>query len=703
MHNIEWKPELSIGIESIDNDHRKLIELTNQLIGAIDREFPQEEILAIFDELEAYTHYHFGREESFMDTHCTLDEMKEEIRKHKAQHRYFTGRLTVLKETLEHATKKSVSYEIVEFLLHWLIDHIINEDLKLTHCLKVHRHHRGSWLQRMTDTLRKKTSLHQRLWFILALPLLFFVLQTFFINYNAYNRYSELQKVQSVTQAVVNINNIITQLQKERGLSTAYILSGYHHFQEKLLQQRKQTDEALKEGLYSQKTLHSYVNIGTGVSVLQQLVKIRTTLDAHHLSKEESLSYYTNFIKTLIGIIKEISYLPFNTIDQNTYSPILLLLHLNEVQGLMRNEGVISLEAKQTSTKHFQELLQTKKNYLHTFNLLAPTYLKDAVAQIEASDNTKDIKHLQKQILNGTLHGNKAAQEWFTATSLKIEKYKKVIEQTLQQIEHDAYLQKKHFSTLILTVWVIFIVIILFIGISIYLFNESILHPLSVLTSALYKLSEGDKSVYFSTVNKKDAISRMEHSYNHLRRSLIKADYSNILMELQELKTQKYERLSAEDPLTAIFNRRAFIHALEHEIIEVKKSNKPLSLLTLDIDHFKQINDTFGHDTGDVVLQRFVQRIKTLIRDNDIFARIGGEEFAVLLPNTSHKGAQTLAGKIINEIAALDLNTVAAGLKMTVSIGIAVYKNNTSSKVLLKEADEQLYEAKRSGRNRFCG
>jgi diguanylate cyclase (GGDEF)-like protein len=195
----------------------------------------------------------------------------------------------------------------------------------------------------------------------------------------------------------------------------------------------------------------------------------------------------------------------------------------------------------------------------------------------------------------------------------------------------------------------------------------------------------------------------MEHSYNHLRRSLIKADYSNILMELQELKTQKYERLSAEDPLTAIFNRRAFIHALEHEIIEVKKSNKPLSLLTLDIDHFKQINDTFGHDTGDVVLQRFVQRIKTLIRDNDIFARIGGEEFAVLLPNTSHKGAQTLAGKIINEIAALDLNTVAAGLKMTVSIGIAVYKNNTSSKVLLKEADEQLYEAKRSGRNRFCG
>jgi diguanylate cyclase (GGDEF)-like protein/hemerythrin-like metal-binding protein len=703
MHHIEWKPELGIGIENIDNDHRKLIALTNQLIGAIDKEFPQEKILTIFDELEAYTHYHFGREESFMDTDCTLNEMQEHIRKHKEQHRYFTDKLPELKEQLMHTDSKSVSYEIVDFLLHWLIDHIINEDLKLTHCLKVNQHHKGSWLQRITNTLRKKTSLYQRLWLILSLPLLFFIVQTFFINYNAYNRYSELQKVQSVTQAVVNLNNIITQLQKERGLSTAYILSDYHHFQEKLLQQRKETDEAISQGLASKKTLQPYVNLDTGAAALKQLIKIRATLDAHHLNKEESLTYYTSFIKTLIGIIKEISYLPFNTIDKNTYSPILLLLHLNEVQGLIRNEGVISLETKQTSTKQFHDLLQTKKDYIYTFNLLAPTYLKNAIAQIEASDNATSFRQLQQQVLKGTLHGNKAAQEWFTTTSLQIEKYKKVIEQTLQQIEHDAYLQKKHFSTLIVVVWIIFILIILFLGVSIYLFKESILRPLKVLTSALHKLSLGDKSVYFRTINKKDAISKMEHTYNHLRRSLIKADYANILMELQELKTQKYERLSSEDPLTAIFNRRAFMHTLEYEINEVKKSNKPLSLLTLDIDHFKQINDTFGHDTGDVVLQRFVQRIKTLIRDNDIFARIGGEEFAVLLPNTSHKGAQTLAGKIINEIAALDLNTVAAGLKMTVSIGIAVYKNNTSSKVLLKEADEQLYEAKRSGRNRFCG
>ena len=249
----------------------------------------------------------------------------------------------------------------------------------------------------------------------------------------------------------------------------------------------------------------------------------------------------------------------------------------------------------------------------------------------------------------------------------------------------------------------IFILILLFIGVSIYLFKESILRPIDTLTNALHKLSAGDKSVYFTTVNKKDTISKMEHTYNHLRRSLIKADYANILMELQELKTQKYEKLSAEDPLTGIFNRRAFMHALEREILQAKKSANPLSLLVLDIDRFKQINDTFGHETGDLILQHFVQRIKELIRNNDILARIGGEEFALLLPNTSIEGARTLAEKIVNEIAVLDLSTVAPELKMTVSIGIAVYRKEISAKTLLREADKHLYEAKHAGRNRFCG
>jgi len=703
MQNIEWKPELNIGIKNVDEDHQKLIELTNKLISAINNEIPKKEILNIFEEMEAYTYYHFEREESFMDSHCTSSDMKEEIRKHKEQHSYFAGKLSVLKETLIQTTSKSVSYEIVEFLLHWLIDHIINEDLKLTQCLKTDTQHKFSWMKHTGDILRKKTSLQQRLWLILALPLLFFIIQSFFISYNAYHKYSELKDIQNITQAVININNVITEFQKERGLNNAYISSDYHHFYETLLEQRKRSDKVIEESLDSRKVLSNYLNINNGLLALTQLEKIRRSIDLHKLSKEESFSYYTNFINLLMEIIKDISYLPFNTVDQNIYSSMLLLLHINETHGLIRNEGMTCLEVGYSSHEHFNYLLNTKDNYLKTFTLLAPKHLKDTIAKIEKSDNAVYIKHMQEQIRREELHGNDAARQWFTETTLRIEKYKMVIEQTLKTIKHDAFLQKNHFATLILIIWTIFILIILFIGISIYLFKESILRPLKVLTHALHKLSVGDKSVYFITVNKKDAIGKMEYAYNHLRRSLIKADYGNILMELQELKTKKYEKLSTEDPLTDIFNRRAFMQAFEHEIVQAKKTNKALSLLILDIDHFKQINDTFGHETGDLVLQHFSQHITKLIRDNDIFARIGGEEFALLLPDTSIEDARIVAKKIVEQIAELDLKHIAPKLTMTVSIGLDCYEKSLSGKALMQKSDTHLFEAKNAGRNRFYG
>jgi diguanylate cyclase (GGDEF)-like protein/hemerythrin-like metal-binding protein len=702
MHNVEWKPELSVGIENVDDDHKHLIELTNTLINAIDKEIPMEELLKIFDELEAYTHYHFEREEGFMGEHCTSDDVHTMIQKHKEQHRYFTDKLPELKERLKHSASKSVSYEIVEFLLHWLIDHIINEDLKLSQCLQTNTDSERSFLQRLSDSLRKKTSLHQRLWVILALPLVFFIVQTFFISYNAYMKYNEVREVQHITRAVVEINNVITQLQKERGLSSAYISSHYSHFKKELDAQRHQTDEIIQRSLHVKKFIAPYIDIKQGITALQHLQKTRESIDARALDQQQSISYYTHFIQTLIDMIKNISYLPFNSVDQNTYSSLLLLLNLNEVQGLMRNEGVICLENESPSCKRFQNLLQKKENYLSAFELLAPPHLKEAIEQIEHSDHTRHIEQIQTRILQRTLHGNNAAKEWFENTTQHIEKYKEIIDKVLQKINHDAYMQKKHFLSLITIIWLIFIVIFLFIAASIYLLKESILRPLEALTNALHNLSSGNKSIYFKTVNKKDAIGRMERAYNHLRRSLIKADYAHILMELQELKTQKYERLSEEDPLTGIYNRRAFMQTIRHEVDQTHRSHRPLSLLILDLDHFKQVNDTYGHDTGDLLLRHFVQQTKKLIRTSDIFARIGGEEFALLLPNTSLEGAQTLAEKIVKEIAALTLDDIAPGLHITVSIGVAQLEEKMNLYQLLKKADTLLYEAKRNGRNRTC-
>jgi diguanylate cyclase (GGDEF)-like protein/hemerythrin-like metal-binding protein len=699
MHNVEWKPELSVGIENIDDDHKRLIELTNTLIGAIDKETPKEALLEIFEELEAYTHYHFSHEEGFMDENCTNNEVREMIQKHKAQHRYFIDRLPELKERLIQTTSKSVSYEVVEFLLHWLLDHIINEDLKLSQCLHEKPSSKRPLLQRISDALAEKTTIHQRLWIIFALPLTFFIIQTLFISYNGYQKYDELKKIQQITQTAVNINNVITQLQKERGLSSAYIASGYRHFKDKLDTQRSKTDQIIAYSLPAKKYIDPYTNTEECLQALQKLKKIRYMINTKKIKQGKSAAYYSHFIQVLIDTIKYISYLPFNGVDQNTFTPLLLLLNINEIQGQIRNEGIVSIEHAEASHEQLKKLLQQRESYLNTFKLLAPANLTNTITQIENEKEAKDIAQMQKDILENKLHGSDMAQKWFGRTTSHIDKYKDLIEISLQKMAHSAAYQKNHFSSLIFTIWSVFAAITLFIGLSILLMKESILQPLKVLTRALHNLSSGDKRFYFRQLNKKDAIGKMEQAYNHLRRTLIKADYANILMELQEMKTQKYEKLAEEDPLTGIYNRRAFMKRIREALYRAKKNHHSLALLILDLDYFKQVNDTYGHEIGDMLLKYFAAHVRTLIRNHDIFARIGGEEFALLLPDTSPEEARSLAEKIVNEIFLLDLTDLAPELRISVSIGVAVLQDDMTLQQLFKTADTHMYEAKRNGRN----
>jgi diguanylate cyclase (GGDEF)-like protein len=378
-------------------------------------------------------------------------------------------------------------------------------------------------------------------------------------------------------------------------------------------------------------------------------------------------------------------------------------MNMNEIQGQIRNEGVVCIADHSSSCKQFKQLLQKKKHYRDAFKLLAPPHLFHALIEIEHAPSTQKVIHMLDKIFQRTLHGTDAIQSWFDTATHQIERYKLIIEEELRKIDKEAYLQKQHFLSLILTTWVVFALIILLIGVSLYLLKESIMHPLESLTQALHNLSSGDKSVQFTKINKKDAIGRMQRAYNRLRRSLIKADYANILMELQKKKTQKYEKLAEEDPLTGIYNRRAFMHTSEYEVDQAQQRSQPLSLMVLDLDHFKQVNDTYGHDIGDQLLIRFVQQTRNHIRSSDFFARIGGEEFALLLPDTPIGGARTLAEKIVKSIAALDLSDLAPGLQMTVSIGIAQLKPDMDLHQLLKEADANLYEAKHTGRNRAYG
>ncbi len=160
--------------------------------------------------------------------------------------------------------------------------------------------------------------------------------------------------------------------------------------------------------------------------------------------------------------------------------------------------------------------------------------------------------------------------------------------------------------------------------------------------------------------------------------------------------------LAMSDPLTGAHNRRYFIEMLKNELVRAQRYNHPTSLMVIDIDRFKDINDQFGHDIGDQVIIEVVKLSSGVLRKNDVFSRFGGEEFAILLPETNLEEATSIAERLCGNIANAQINTPQHRITFTVSGGVTqVEMNNDTPVKVLKRADIALYRAKQQGRNRI--
>ncbi len=163
-------------------------------------------------------------------------------------------------------------------------------------------------------------------------------------------------------------------------------------------------------------------------------------------------------------------------------------------------------------------------------------------------------------------------------------------------------------------------------------------------------------------------------------------------------------RLAHQDSLTGLMNRRAFLKRLDEEIGRAQRYHSELCYMVIDIDHFKRINDTHGHPAGDAVLKSFAATLREVIRSSDFVGRIGGEEFAVALPNTSLTLGNELAERIRKHIAGQRVQYGGEHIAYTISIGVSPYlpEHHGSSEVMHSLADSALYDAKNNGRNRVC-
>jgi two-component system, cell cycle response regulator len=246
---------------------------------------------------------------------------------------------------------------------------------------------------------------------------------------------------------------------------------------------------------------------------------------------------------------------------------------------------------------------------------------------------------------------------------------------------------KKRARTITAIVLAIAIMMVILSGL---ILAQSILKPLKLLNIGVAHFGDGDLS-YRIALKTQDEIEQLANTINGMAAKL-------------EQSQQALRELATIDGLTGVSNRREFNRRLTVEIERSRREGHPVSLLMVDIDHFKKLNDTYGHQSGDDALRHFSALIKKEVRPGDLPARYGGEEFAVILPHADRSDVFAVAERLRTLIAAQDIEIQNnQRVKVTASLGCATFPMDAATEEsLMAEADAALYKAKKSGRNRVC-
>ncbi|BBO78028.1 hypothetical protein DSCW_54450 [Desulfosarcina widdelii] len=254
--------------------------------------------------------------------------------------------------------------------------------------------------------------------------------------------------------------------------------------------------------------------------------------------------------------------------------------------------------------------------------------------------------------------------------------------------------------------WTVVLVCVLLMamGLFAYLLGHSIVKPLQRLSGEAGKVASGDLEVDLP-VHGNSEVSYLTQVFNHMVASLRRGreEISQAHEALIE-KNRELHRLSITDSLTGIFNRKHVMDLFDMEFIRTQRYGTPFSVLIADLDHFKSVNDTYGHLAGDSVLRSIAKAMVESVRACDHVGRYGGEEFVVVLPNTAIDGAMDMAERIRQTIRRVKFNNDGEEFSMTLSVGVAVcHDDDNSVEAILKRADDALYRAKANGRDQVIG
>ena len=240
------------------------------------------------------------------------------------------------------------------------------------------------------------------------------------------------------------------------------------------------------------------------------------------------------------------------------------------------------------------------------------------------------------------------------------------------------------------------------IGLGAYLFGHSLVRPLTRLSREAAGVASGNLDVDIPVVDRSE-VGYLTQVFNHMVANL-RTNREELFAANNELKriNGDLHQLSITDGLTGLFNRKHIMDQFQRELSRAERAGRPLSLLMLDIDHFKKVNDTYGHQIGDTVLDRLAALLRESVRDCDFVGRYGGEEFLILLPESDKGDGMRTAQRIQCKTRQLAVTAAGERLAITVSIGVSGYpEDGRDAEEILNLADDALYASKAQGRDRI--
>ncbi len=443
-----------------------------------------------------------------------------------------------------------------------------------------------------------------------------------------------------------------------------------------------------------------------------KLVDYRQQIDGKKSNFKETFQVYTQLIEQLFSISEHLIHVDMNSQLGHDISAIGAALLFKEYMGQIRALGMNELAIKNNGlygNLAINLLIGKQVNSLRVFRYSANNEQKALCA--EYCDAVK-YQQLLAQSFTDVMQVQSIEQRseyWFNFMSAKINNFKRITDELSQSFNAKVQQESQRLKQVYYVILASLSLFLLCASLFLLMLNYSIISPVRRITHALNSMVKGQLNIRLADNDAKDEIGAMQAAYEKLRRKLLQVDVFQVVVnhqknEIEYRKSQQahFENLAFTDALTGTVNRHHFNLILADEITKADSQQSQLSILLLDIDHFKQVNDRFGHGVGDEMLVMFSRACKDMVRNSDVVARIGGEEFVIILPNTNSENAFKFADRLREKIQQLELVVDEQDIKLTVSIGVSQWHNElfSSAQEFVADADKLLYQAKKQGRNK---